>query len=240
MRFIKLLFGLILMAAVISYYVYDFLLVESLPFGLRPLESLKIVLLGYLPAFLALLGLLVLWTEISEWSSGEVSTKKYHAEEKEEEKHEKKEKVEEKEEVKRTIKMTAQPLTKIEGIGPTYEKKLKKIGIEDTQLLLQRGATAEGREEISGKTKIGKGMILTWINQADLSRIKGVSEEYAQLLEAGGVDSIPELARRDPENLHKQLTSVNKKKKLVRRLPFKTEVGRWVTHAKKLPKVVTH
>ena len=90
----------------------------------------------------------------------------------------------------------------IEGIGPTYAAKLKEIGINTVEALLKAGATPKGREEIAEKTGIDKGLILEWVNLADLYRIKGVGEEYSDLLEEAGVDTVVELAQRNPENLH--------------------------------------
>ena len=75
---------------------------------------------------------------------------------------------------------------------------------------------------------------------ADLFRIKGVGEEYADLLEAAGVDTVPELAQRNAENLHKKLAEVNEAKNLVRRVPTQGEVSEWVGQAKQLPRVLTY
>ncbi len=77
--------------------------------------------------------------------------------------------------------------------------------------------------------------LLGWINRADLCRIKGVGEEYSDLLECAGVDSVPELSHRNPENLHASMITVNEKKNLVRATPSVTKVQDWVRQAKKLP-----
>jgi predicted flap endonuclease-1-like 5' DNA nuclease len=75
---------------------------------------------------------------------------------------------------------------------------------------------------------------------ADLFRIKGIGQEYADLLEAAGVDTVPELSQRKPENLHKKLAEINEEKKLVRRVPSPAEVTGWVEQGKQLPRVVTY
>ena len=98
-------------------------------------------------------------------------------------------------------------LNEIEGIGPTYAKKLVEVGVKTTEELLDRGATRKGREELSEKTGISAKLILEWVNLADLFRIKGVGEEYSDLLEEAGVDTVVELSRRNPENLHTQSLS---------------------------------
>lgn len=131
-------------------------------------------------------------------------------------------------------------LIRIEGIGEVYATKLRAIGLVTTEALLKKGATPKGREEIAEQSGIDVKKILEWVNRADLFRIKGVAEEYSDLLENAGVDTVRELAQRNPGNLHVKLTEVNLAKKLVRRLPTPGEVERWVQHAKELPRAVTY
>ncbi len=131
-------------------------------------------------------------------------------------------------------------LEKIEGVGEVYAKKLHEAGITTTDSLLDKGSSSKGRKEISEKSGIGEKTILKFVNQVDLARIKGISEEYGELLEVSGVDSVPELAQRNPENLMDSLTRVNDSKKLVRKLPSLSQITTWVDQAKTLPKIVTH
>jgi predicted flap endonuclease-1-like 5' DNA nuclease len=128
----------------------------------------------------------------------------------------------------------------VEGIGAVYVKKLEQAGIATTDALLKEGATPAGRQKIEKATGIGHALILRWINHVDLFRIKGVQKQYAELLEASGVDSIPELAQRDPTHLHPKMVAVNEQKKLVRKLPTPTQVAGWVKQAKALPRVVQY
>jgi predicted flap endonuclease-1-like 5' DNA nuclease len=131
-------------------------------------------------------------------------------------------------------------LTEIEGIGAAYAGKLQGAGIDSIEALLKEGASPKGRKELSAKADISGKLILRWVNMADLFRIKGVAEEYADLLEAAGVDTVVELAQRNPEHLHKKLEEVNEARKLVRRVPAQGEVGAWIEQAKALPRVVTY
>jgi predicted flap endonuclease-1-like 5' DNA nuclease len=131
-------------------------------------------------------------------------------------------------------------LTQIEGIGQVYAQKLGAAGIQSTQALLEKGTTPAGRQEIAAKTGISEKLVLEWVNHADLFRIKGVGEEYADLLEAAGVDTVPELAQRNPDNLYQKLVAVNQEKKLVRRLPPQATVGDWVEQAKRLPRIIVY
>jgi predicted flap endonuclease-1-like 5' DNA nuclease len=128
----------------------------------------------------------------------------------------------------------------VEGIGPAYAKKLGDSGVKTTEALLEAGKTPKGRKELAEKTGIGDHLILKWVNHVDLYRINGVGSEYADLLEASGVDTVPELANRKPENLFQKLEEVNAAKKLVRRTPALSMVEDWVAQAKKLPRVITY
>jgi predicted flap endonuclease-1-like 5' DNA nuclease len=131
-------------------------------------------------------------------------------------------------------------LIDIEGVGEIYAKKLKAAGVSTTDALLKMGATPKGRKDIAEKSGIGDALILEWVNHVDLFRIKGVGEEYADLLEEAGVDTVPELAQRKPDNLLQKMTEVNAMKKLVRRLPVLSQVTNWVEQAKKMPRVITY
>ena len=128
----------------------------------------------------------------------------------------------------------------IEGIGPAYAKKLKDEGIKTTDDLLEAGSTKKGRKELAEKTGIAERLILEWVNKADLFRIKGIGEEYSDLLEEAGVDTVVELARRNPENLHATIVGINVAKKLVRRTPTLSKVKDWVEQAKSLPRKVEY
>ena len=131
-------------------------------------------------------------------------------------------------------------LVDIEGIGETYAVKLKAAGATTLEKLLEMGSTPKGRKDLAEKSGISDALILKWVNHADLFRIKGVAGEYSELLEAAGVDTVVELAKRKPDNLLARMQEVNTAKKLVRNLPVLTQVTDWVEQAKKLPRVVTY
>jgi predicted flap endonuclease-1-like 5' DNA nuclease len=127
---------------------------------------------------------------------------------------------------------------KIEGIGGKFAEKLRVYGITTTEGLLEKGATPKGRQELAEKTGIPDKLILEWVNLSDLFRVRGIGEEYSDLLEEAGVDTVVELSKRVPENLYVKLAEINEKEKLVRRLPSKSLVAGWVEQAKKLGRVV--
>ena len=129
-------------------------------------------------------------------------------------------------------------LTVVEGIGGTYAAKLVEAGIRTAEALLKMGATPKGRKEIAEKSGIAEKLILEWVNHVDLFRIKGVGEEYSDLLEEAGVDTVVELAQRKAENLLAKMVEVNAEKKLVRQLPVLAQVSSWVEQAKKMERVI--
>jgi len=131
-------------------------------------------------------------------------------------------------------------LESIEGIGPTYAQKLKAVGVTTVEGLLKKGATPKGRQEVAENSGISEKLVLEWVNHADLFRIKGVGEEYADLLEAAGVDTVVELAQRKAENLFQKMGATNAEKKLVRKLPTQAQVADWVEQAKALPRMVSY
>lgn len=131
-------------------------------------------------------------------------------------------------------------LRTIEGIGEVYSGQLSAVGVSTTEELLEKAATPAGRESLEDETGISGKLILRWANMADLFRINGVSEEYADLLEACGVDTVPELAQRNPENLYQALVETNDEKKLVRGVPGESQVAGWISQAKELPRILAY
>jgi predicted flap endonuclease-1-like 5' DNA nuclease len=131
-------------------------------------------------------------------------------------------------------------ITSIEGIGPVNANRLREQGITTTEGLLEAAKDAQGRRRLSQKTGLADDLILDWVNRADLMRVPGIGLEYSDLLEQAGVDTVKELRRRNPEHLYTEMDAVNREKHLVRRLPGKTDVHRWVKDAQELPPMVSH
>jgi predicted flap endonuclease-1-like 5' DNA nuclease len=128
----------------------------------------------------------------------------------------------------------------VEGIGPVYAGQLEAAGVKTTDDLLSRGATPKGRDDLADASGLGHVLVLKWVNRVDLYRIDGIGSEYSDLLEIAGVDSVPELAQRNPENLTATLEEANLARNLVRRLPNVEMVANWIEQAKKLPRVVEY
>ena len=128
----------------------------------------------------------------------------------------------------------------VEGIGPVYAEKLEAAGIKNSDQLLENGKTPKGRKELAEATGISSKLILTWVNHADLYRINGVGPQFAELLEASGVDTVKEFAHRNADNLVARMNEVNEGHKRVGRVPTVTEVQKMIDQAKELPGVITY
>ncbi len=129
-------------------------------------------------------------------------------------------------------------LSEIEGLDESMEQKLKSAGITTEEELVAASATSKDRTELSRKIDVAEKVILKWANRADLARVKGIGTEYADLLEAAGVDTVPELAQRKAENLLVKLTEVNTEYKFVKKLPTEKQLEDWIEQAKNLPRVL--
>ncbi len=134
----------------------------------------------------------------------------------------------------------AKSIEAIEGIGAVYGAKLHKIGCSSPAKLLKDGASRKGRKAIAAKAEMSESIVLRCVNMADLFRIKGVATQYAELLEAAGVDTVKELRNRNPANLTEAMQKTNDTKKLVRQVPSLKMVENWIAQAKELDPVVTY
>jgi predicted flap endonuclease-1-like 5' DNA nuclease len=128
----------------------------------------------------------------------------------------------------------------IEGIGPSYGARLIEAGIKTTDALLAACADPKGRKDTAARTGFSEKQLLKWANMADLMRISGVGEEFSELLEAAGVDTVKELKMRKPDNLAAKMAEVNAQKKLTRAVPSAATVAKWVEQAKTLPPAISY
>ena len=137
--------------------------------------------------------------------------------------------------------MATYKISEIEGIGPVYAAKLQQAGLKTVDDLLKRGAAAKGRKELADATGIDQKVILKWVNMADLFRVKGIGQEYSELLEKAGVDTVKELRNRKAQNLYAKMAEVNSAgRALVRQLPGQKTVESWIEQAKKIDPKVTY
>ena len=134
----------------------------------------------------------------------------------------------------------AYKIDEIEGIGPAYGEKLGSAGIGTTDDLLTHCCDSSGRKKMAEQTGLSEKSILEWTNMADLMRVSGIGRQYAELLEAAGVDTIKELRNRNAENLAEKMAEVNEQKKLTRAVPAAAQVAKWVEQAKSLEPMISH
>jgi predicted flap endonuclease-1-like 5' DNA nuclease len=132
----------------------------------------------------------------------------------------------------------AYKIDEIEGIGPVYREKLRAAGINNTDDLLDQCCTPKGRKATAETTGVSEKMLLEWSNMADLMRVSGVGRQFAELLEASGVDTIKELRQRNAENLATKMGEVNEEKKLSKSTPNVDMIKDWIAQAEKTdPKI---
>ncbi len=134
----------------------------------------------------------------------------------------------------------AYKIDQIEGIGEAFAKKLEAVGVMTTADLLAQCGTKAGRTKIADMTGISEKLILKWTNHADLFRIKGVAGQFAELLEAAGVDTVKEFRHRVAANLQPKLEATNEEKKLCKRVPSVAKLEKMIEQAKVLEPMVSY
>ena len=134
----------------------------------------------------------------------------------------------------------AYKIEQIEGIGEVYAEKLNAVGIATTEDLLEKCAKKSGRDKVAEETGISGKLILRWTNHADLMRINGVAGQFAELLEAAGVDTVKEFRHRVAANLQPKMVEVNEQKNLCNRVPAVSEIERMIEQAKELEPLITY
>ena len=128
----------------------------------------------------------------------------------------------------------------IESIGDVYAEKLIAAGINKVSELLEKCAAPKGRKALAEQTGISEKLILRWTNHADLFRINGVGPQFAELLEAAGVDTVKEFRHRVAENLQPKLEETNAAKNICNRVPAVSEIQKMIDQAKELEPKMTY
>jgi len=131
-------------------------------------------------------------------------------------------------------------ISEIKGMDEQSENKLQQAGIASVEAFLTACAEKKGRKDLAAQTSIDEKSILNWANRADLARVKGISTQYGDLLECAGVDTVPELAQRNADNLHVKMNEVNQAQNLVQKMPTIGQVQDWVSQAKDLPRAINY
>jgi predicted flap endonuclease-1-like 5' DNA nuclease len=131
-------------------------------------------------------------------------------------------------------------INEIQGVGDVYAEKLLAANINKASELLEKCAAPAGRKALAEATGISDKLILRWTNHADLYRINGVGPQFAELLEAAGVDTVKEFRNRVAENLQPKLQELNEARHICGRVPAVVEVQKMIDLAKELEPKVTY
>ncbi|MFN7928710.1 MAG: DUF4332 domain-containing protein [Blastocatellia bacterium] len=118
-------------------------------------------------------------------------------------------------------------LIDVEGIGPAYEKKLANGGVTSRAELL--GADLSALATSSG---IGEGLLKKWVSQVQLAQLEGLSDQDAEILVAGGINSVQDLAAAHADILNGTLIAINAEKNLVKEVPSVLQIKNWIEQAK--------
>jgi predicted flap endonuclease-1-like 5' DNA nuclease len=128
------------------------------------------------------------------------------------------------------------PIKQLRGLTANLRRGLRAQGIYSTEQLLEAARTPIERTALAARAGVEPRTLLALANRADLSRIRGVAGTYSDLLEQAGVDTVRELATRNPDNLYAKLQELNTGRKLVGHMPPRNMVRGWIAQAKDLPR----
>ncbi len=136
--------------------------------------------------------------------------------------------------------ISSQPLVKIGGLQARDRLALKRRRISTTERLLTSAGNAEKRSQLAQSTGIAPDTLLSLVQRADLSRIKGIGTAFTYLLAQIGIVNVQGLAQAEPGKLREQLHAVNQQEQILRRAPTLEEVESWVSLARRIEKLVTY
>lgn len=126
------------------------------------------------------------------------------------------------------------PIETIEGIGTVYGKRLRNINVNHVDTLLSKGKTPDGRSSLAQRTDINESLITTWVQNADLLRLDGLTANHAELLDASGIHNVQILSKQDKTKLHREISALNKEKALSPDVPSETLLNEWINRSRKL------
>jgi predicted flap endonuclease-1-like 5' DNA nuclease len=133
--------------------------------------------------------------------------------------------------------MTVYKVEQLRGATPWLSAMLRGSSIEDSDELLAACGPTAGRAALAEELGVEERRLLELCNRADLVRIRGVGRVYSDLLEFAGVDTVMELAQRNPDNLFAKMEELAGQHS-VRRLPRREDVHSWVAQAKTMDRKV--
>ncbi len=124
----------------------------------------------------------------------------------------------------------------IQALSEEDQRRLSNMNIKTTEDLLAKAKTEIGINLLSKSLGKEAWVVRTWVNNADLMRVKGVDGILAELLELSGVNSVKELATSKPEIISENIKAVYEHITKRSKLPNFNELKTLIDEAKRLIK----
>lgn len=124
-------------------------------------------------------------------------------------------------------------MSTLAGVAVNTAVALQEAGLDDSTRFLAATATPQARATLAARLGLPEPTVLLLANRADLARIRGIGKIYSDLLEHAGVDTVAELATRNPTHLYQKLVEMAADH-AVQRLPRPGDVTTWVEQARTL------
>ena len=131
-------------------------------------------------------------------------------------------------------------LSHVNWICTSNADKLRRVGISTTDDLLRHGKTEVQRARLASKVGVTRSKVLRWVHSADLSRVRGIRDDYVSMMNRAKVYTPDDLAAQDAEGLVDQFLSLNRVYHIVKRVPAPHTVSRWIVSAQELPRLVKY
>jgi predicted flap endonuclease-1-like 5' DNA nuclease len=128
----------------------------------------------------------------------------------------------------------------VPALGAASVAALNKVGVQDVDQFLAKGATAKGRAEMAEAVGSDAATVEKWVDDLNFARIRGIGPKYAALLRAAGVETVEDLGKYNAEDLAKKLADVNASQNLVKDLPSAEHLAFWIAQASELPPALAH
>jgi predicted flap endonuclease-1-like 5' DNA nuclease len=90
----------------------------------------------------------------------------------------------------------------LEGIGPTYGERLRKLGVHTTGRLAY-----EDTASLAERMQLPRRTVEQWKHMAELIKVSGIGPQYAEALVRAGIEGIAELKRRSPAKIAEQVNA---------------------------------
>jgi predicted flap endonuclease-1-like 5' DNA nuclease len=117
--------------------------------------------------------------------------------------------------------------------------KLKAQGIGTTFQLLEKAGDAKARKDLAKAAKVPEKSLESWVQMADVMRVKGVGPDVTRLLAACGIHTVAQLKTQDATKLNDEIMKANSKSHLSENPPSVEHLQAWIAQAQTLP-IVLH